>query len=234
MVAGVRERPSSAGQTLLSRVSGRRREVLFAAGFLALTVVLLGVYVARRGPLPGEDALYLRPLIPPIEGRWVNDLALAFIDLGSPGIALGAVVAFVVLLLAVGERTGAVLVLAASAIAPVNAVLKPLFGERPIQKLEPVAHYPSGHVAFVAAVYGMLALLALARARGRRGRARGRARFLLAATLLVPVVAIGPAVLIGGGHVASDVAGAYGLAAAWILVVLLVASRLRARDTSIG
>lgn len=230
MVAVVHERPSSAGQTLLRRVSRRRREALFAAGSLALTVALLGVYVARRGPLPGEDALYLRPLIPPIEGRWVNDLALAVIDLGSPGIALGAVVAFVVFLLAAGERTGAVLVLAASTIAPVSAVLKPLFGERPIQKLEPVAHYPSGHVAFVAAVYGMLALLALARARGRRGRGR----FLLAATLLVPVVAIGPAVLIGGGHVAGDVAGAYGLAAAWILVVLLVASPLRARDTSIG
>lgn len=232
MVAVVHERPSSAGQTLLRGVSRRRREALFAAGFLALTVALLGVYVARRGPLPGEAALYLRPLIPPIEGRWVNDLALAVIDLGSPGIALGAVVAFVVFLLAAGERTGAVLVLAASTIAPVSAVLKPLFGERPIQKLEPVAHYPSGHVAFVAAVYGMLALLALARARGRRGRGRGR--FLLAAALLVPVVAIGPAVLIGGGHVASDVAGAYGLAAAWILVVLLVALPLRARDTSIG
>lgn len=226
MVAGVRERPSSAGQTLLGRVSRRRRGVLFAAGILALVVLLLGVYVARRGPLPGEDALYQRPLILPVESRRGNDLALAFIDLGSPVIALGAVAVFVVFLLAVGERSGAGLVLAASAIAPASAVLKPLFGERPIQELDPVAHYPSGHVAFVAAVYGMLALLALA---------RGHARLLLTAALLVPVVAIGPAVLIGGGHVASDVAGAYGLAAAWILVVLVAASRLcEARHSSIG
>lgn len=207
----------------MDRANRCSRQALLGAGILTLGVALLGAYVARRGPLPGEDELYLRPLTPPIEGRWVNDLALALIDLGSPGFALGAVFGFVVLLLAVGQRLGAGLVLAASAIAPITAVLKPLFGEHPIQRLAPVAHYPSGHVAFVAAVYGMVALLALA-----------RARLLWAATLLVPVVAIGPAVLIGGGHVASDVAGAYGLAAAWILVVLVAASRVRAANSPIG
>lgn len=220
----MRESPSSAGDVLVNAVGRHRHVALLTAGVLALGVLVLGAYVSRRGALPGEADLYLRPLIPPVEGRWVNDLALAFIDLGSPAIALAAVFAFVGFLLAAGERLGAALVLGASAVAPITAALKPLFGEDPIQKLAPVAHYPSGHVAFVAAVYVMVGLLALA---------RGRAWLLLAAALLVPVVGIGPAVLIGGGHVASDVAGAYGLAAAWILTVLVAASRRRATDSSI-
>jgi membrane-associated phospholipid phosphatase len=103
----------------------------------------------------------------------------------------------------------------ASAGAVVAAdLMKRAGGEQPIQALPPVAHFPSGHVAFAAAVFGMAAALAAA---GRHT--------IAAACCAVPVVAIGPAVLILGGHVASDVAGAYGLAAAWILVCLVVVER---------
>lgn len=215
----MREKPSCAAEALSGWIAERWRAAVLSAAALTLSMVLLGVYTARRGPLPGEDALYDRPLIPPFRGQAINDVSLALIGLGAPAVALGLVLVFALVLFGIGERAGAVLVMAVSAVAPLTAMLKPLFGEQPLQKLPPIAHYPSGHVAFVSAVFGMTALLAVA----------GRRR-LLAACLVVPILGIGPAVLIGGGHVASDVAGGYLLAAAWILVVLVVTPRLD-RDT---
>ncbi len=222
----MREESISAGEVLSNWGAAHHRAAAISATALTALMVLLGVYAARRGPLPGEDALFDRPLIPPFWNQEAADVSVVLVGLGAPVVALALVVMIGAILLEAGERTGAALVVIASAVAPLTAVIKPLFGEHPLQELAAIAHYPSGHVAFVTAVFGMAALLAVAG--GRR---------VLAACLAIPVLGIGPAVLVGGGHVASDVVGGHLLAAAWVLAVLVGAAHRRtapAVDPPIG
>jgi undecaprenyl-diphosphatase len=184
-----------------------------AAGLLALTA-LLGAYASHHGPLPGERGLYDHPLVVTFAGRQAVDAEQVLVGLASPAVAVALVTMIAAMLIEVGERIGAVLVVAAAAVTGVSAIAKPLFGRHPLQHLAPVAHFPSGHVAFVTAVFGMTGLLAHAARRP-----------IAAACCAVPVLGIGPAVLIGGGHLASDVVGGYLLGVAWILVVLAALSR---------
>lgn len=212
--------PVSPSQVLARRVAARPRILVGGAAALLVAMALLGVYATHHGPLPGEHGLYDRPLVVAFAARQAADAEQVLVGLASPVVAIVLVAAIAALLLEAGERTGAVLVVAGGGVAALSTVLKPLFGRHPLQDLAPVAHFPSGHVAFVASVFGMTGLLALA---ARRPVAAG--------CCAIPVLGIGPAVLIGGGHVASDVAGGYLLAVAWVLLVLAALAH-RARATA--
>jgi membrane-associated phospholipid phosphatase len=204
--------------SLASRVAAHRRAALIAAAALLVLTALLGAYASRHGPLPGERPLFDHPLLVPFAARQAADAEQVLVGLGSPVVAVVLVLMLAAILFEAGERTGALLVVLASAVTAVCAAIKPLFGRHPLQHLAPVAHYPSGHVAFVTAVFGMTGLLAAARGRP-----------VLAGCCAIPILGVGPAVLIGGGHVASDVLGGYLLAAAWVLVILVGAGQGRRR-----
>ena len=207
--------------SLVSRVAARRRAALIATAALLVLTAVLGAYASRHGPLPGERPLFDHPLHVPFGARQAADAEQVLVGLGSPVVAVVLVLMLAAILLEAGERAGALLVVLASAVTAVAAAIKPLFGRHPLQHLAPVAHYPSGHVAFVTAVLGMTGLLA-----GARGRP------VVAGCCAVPVLGIGPGVLIGGGHVASDVLGGYLLAAAWVLAILLGAATSRRRRSA--
>lgn len=196
--------------SLASRVGAHRRAALVATAALLVLTALLGAYAGRHGPLPGERPLFDHPLHVPFGVPQATDTEQVLVGLASPVVAVVLVAMLAAILLEAGERAGAAMVVLASAVSGVSGAIKPLFGRHALQHLAPIAHYPSGHVAFVTAVFGMTGLLAAARGRP-----------ILAGCCAVPVVGIGPAVLIGGGHVASDVLGAYLLAAAWVLAILL-------------
>ena len=210
---GQTERASGAA-VLEAWAAAHRARVLALAGLLLAATLLLGAYTTRHGALPGEAGLYRGPLGVPGDSVRLADASRYLVDLGDPAVALVIVCAVAGLALLTDGLAGAAMVVAAAGAVVVADLMKRAAGEQSIQALPPVAHFPSGHVTFVAAVFGMAAALAAA---GRRGG--------VAACCVVPVVAIGPAVLVQGGHVASDVAGAYGLAAAWILACLVAVER---------
>lgn len=209
----------TAAAAVLARGGAARSRTLAAGALAALVLMaLLGAYAGRHGPLPGEHGLYDHPLVVAFAGRQVADAEQVLVGLASPVVAIVLVAAIAGVLLEAHERVAAALVVAASAVAGASTVLKPLFGRHALQELAPVAHYPSGHVAFVSAVFGMTGVVAAA---ARRPVAAG--------CCAIPVLGIGPAVLVGGGHVASDVVGGYLLAFAWVALVLAAAARLAQR-----
>jgi membrane-associated phospholipid phosphatase len=209
----------SSGAALGAWGRRHRGRALGLAGALLVPTLLLGAYTLRRGPLPGEAGLFDAPLRVPPGARQIADAAAFLVGLGAPLVAAALVLLLAAVVLELDGRAGALLIVLAAAAAPIASVLKAGYGKQAIQHLVPVAHYPSGHVAFVAAVFGMTGLLALA-----------RRRVLVACCCVVPVGGIGPAVLIEGGHVASDVAGGYLLAAAWILTCLVLAGAVGGRE----
>ena len=122
----------------------------------------------------------------------------------------------------IGWRT-ALLVPSASASALLSDLLKAVLGPTSQEyggaagiNLGPEANYPSGHAAYAVAVYGLVAWLA--HWRGHRG---------LSGALALPVVLMGPALALLGNHYPADIVAGYALGLGWLLLVLLVAERLR-------
>ena len=187
--------------------------MLALALLLLAFVVALGAWARWAGPVPGDARLLAAPTSANVP-RSLSELALFVVGLGSTLVALGVLAVLAAVWLETGGvRAAARAVAPAIVIAPLQ-ILKAIFGAHPLQHLPAVAHYPSGHVAFVASVFGVAVAMAW--------RAVGRLTALLAA---VPVILVGPAVLYAGGHVPSDVLGGYALAAAWVSLVHACAFR---------
>lgn len=70
---------------------------------------------------------------------------------------------------------------------------------------------PSGHVAYAISLFGMVACVLLQQ--GHVG---------LAAAFAVIGLAMGPARILDGGHLLTDVAAGYAFGLAWLLTILLV------------
>lgn len=146
--------------------------------------------------------------------KWwlVWDLTRVYQQVGRPLVAVGEVLVMIWWLSRNGNRRtveGLLLALAASLCC---GVIKILCGPTPLWiALHHVGtNFPSGVVTFVTATGGYLALVA------RRQRRR-----LIPAVLIAVIIGAGPARVIGGQHLLSDVIGGYMLGGAWLLVAYL-------------
>jgi membrane-associated phospholipid phosphatase len=130
-----------------------------------------------------------------------------------PSVALAAYFAW----RAWGARDAAVVLASSVAVLP-NSAIKPTFGAsdahlqvNPQPLLEPL-NYPSGHAAYAASFFGVLALLAW------RHRRWDVALVFAGLTFLM-----GLARVLGGVHLPVDVLAGWALGAGWMLAVVLVA-----------
>ncbi len=180
--------------------------------WLSCSAVLLLAVVAERWLLashifPGDHwAAHLGE-----SHKWwlVWDITRVYQQIGRPLVAIGEVAVMTWWLFRNGNRRaveGLLIVLLASACC---GVIKILCGPTPLwTALHHVGtNFPSGVVTFATAAGGYLALVAW-----RQGRR------IMPAVLIAVIAGAGPARIIGGQHLLSDVIGGYMLGAAWLLV----------------
>jgi undecaprenyl-diphosphatase len=143
--------------------------------------------------------------------KWwlVWDITRVYQQIGRPLVAVGEVAVIAWWLWRNGGRRtipGLVLALGASACC---GLIKIICGPTPLWlELHHVGtNFPSGVVTFSTATGGYLALVA--RRQGRR---------VMPALLIVAIIGAGPARVLGGQHLLSDVVGGYMLGTAWLLV----------------
>ena len=192
----------------MSRRAGA--QLLAAAGLLG---ACLGLWASMRTgrELPGDLRAITTARANPPRGAYSELLALV----GTVGTALVALLtvatATIIVARSIGLRAAA-LVAGAAAGAVINDGLRALLEPTPVALLAfgpTVDSYPSGHVVYAVTVFGALAWLAWHH--GRRD---------VSVVLLVLIAAMGPARVLTGSHLPSDVLGAYALGGAWLLVVL--------------
>jgi membrane-associated phospholipid phosphatase len=185
----------------------RRRTLALA--LVTATVVLL-LWVELIGPFPGDRPIVHWALHHRGRGE-IWDLVLLFQVLGTPLIAVLTIAALAVL---VGRRLGreaAAFVVAAGAVPIVTTLLKALIGPTPPWqdlKSGDSANFPSGHVAYAVALFGAVAWLA----EGRRQRD-------VRVICIGVAVAMGPARLMIGAHLLSDVLAGACVGGAWLIGV---------------
>lgn len=193
-----------------ARVPRRPGRALSAATACLAVVLLLRLWLAAVGPLPGERASLRFTPWPPRPQPW-RDVGAFFELLGTPLFAALTVgTAAYLVWRGIGARAVA-FVVAASAVVVPNAVLKALLSPTPLwESTRDVAgpNYPSGHVAYAVGLAGALGWLAWER--GRRD---------LVVIAAVFVVVMGPSRVWAGAHLPSDVVAGYLVGAAWLLVV---------------
>lgn len=178
---------------------------------LLLLVVALHLWLVWVGALPGDHWALGQKLTPhPLLIRGYADF---FQVLGDPGIVIPLLAVALFVLLSRNMRAEAVGLLIAYCAVPLNEAFKLALGPSPlwVAAHQPGHNYPSGLVAFTTAVFGFLGLLAWR-----------HQRTWISATALLLVVASGPARVVTGIHLVSDVIAGYLLGGA----ILLLAWRL--------
>ena len=213
--------PSEAQATPVSRATAQY-------GWLTCSAVLLLAVVAERWILsthvfPGDPwAARLGE-----SHKWwlVWDVTRVYQQIGRPLVAIGEVLVIGWWLLRNGGRRmleGLVIALMASACC---GVIKIVCGPTPfwLAQHHVGTNFPSGVVTFSTATGGYLALVAW-----RHGRR------LMPAMLIAAIAGAGPARVLGGQHLLSDVIGAYMLGGAWLLAAYtyLVTPFRRTRQAS--
>jgi membrane-associated phospholipid phosphatase len=179
-----------------------------ARGSLAGIAVGLLVFVGvawlareRKGLLPGEQAVRRWVYFHPPPPRFRRAL-IAFVRLGRPGSALLTVAGLALAATAVaGWRVGVLILSASAVVAPARAI-KARARHRTV---------PSGHVAYAISLFGMVACVLLQ-----------QGWLALAAVFALIGLAMGPARILDGGHLLTDVAAGYAFGLAWLLAILLV------------
>jgi membrane-associated phospholipid phosphatase len=184
-------------------------------GWLACSAVLLLAVIAERWLLATHDFpgdLWAARLGESHKWWLVWDYTRAYQQVGRPLVAIGEVAVMVWWLWRRGGRRtikGLALALGASASC---GLIKIICGPTPLWvALHHVGtNFPSGVVTFTTATGGYLALVAW-----RQGRR------LMPAVLLAVIAGAGPARVLGGQHLLSDVLGGYLLGAAWLIVAYM-------------
>lgn len=196
---------------------------LLCSATLLLLVVIAVRWLLSLHPFPGDAwAAHLGASPKP---RLVYSITRVYQQVGRPLVAVGEVLVMLAWLWrSSGRRAtqGLLIVLLASATC---GLIKTICGPTPLWLgLHHVgANFPSGVVTFVTAAGGYLALVAW-----RQGRR------IAPAVVVVIIAGAGPARVLGGQHVLSDVLGGYMLGLAWLIVayVYLAAPRHRAQEQS--
>jgi membrane-associated phospholipid phosphatase len=190
---------------------------LLAAVLFAVTPVVW-LWEREVGPLPGER--WLEAHVPELASTQTLQAGNFFTGFAVPIVA-GITVVLVTLIVrhGMGWRV-ALLVPAAAAVAVPARVLKELLPTTPLSGALHGYHsqggLPSGHTAYAAALFGLLAVLAFHRRRGEL--------VLLCVTILA---GMGISLLIGRAHLPSDVLAGYALGFGWTLALLLLTSTRR-------
>jgi membrane-associated phospholipid phosphatase len=188
--------------------------VTVSLGLLSL-VVALRAWLQWVGPLPGDRYAAARFTTPWFDAAVVRRFTSFCSTLGTPLVAAAVVcVALLVLWLCTDRRTAYGLVVACL-VVPLNALLKLVSGPTPLwsDTYHVGLNFPSGHVAFVTSVVGYLGWVA-----ARRHQPAG-----VVAALLV-VLGMGPARVLAGAHLVSDVIAGY-LVGGAVLVLAVTACR---------
>lgn len=194
-----------------------RGRLLAAAGLFAFVIGLWGLLRAGA-ELPGDLQLILAVRGDLPQGA-DYELWTFFSMVATPLVAVITVAtAATIVGLTLGLRAAALVVTAAAAVL-VNDVVRAVLGPTPAAALVfglGVHSYPSGHVVYATAVFGALAWLGW-----RHGRRDA------SVVLVGMAVAMGPARVLLGSHLPSDVLGGYALGGAWLLLVIALLDRPR-------
>jgi undecaprenyl-diphosphatase len=181
---------------------------------LFLLVIALHLWLVWVGSFPGDHWALRQGWTP--HPAWVRDYASFFQHLGTPLVAIPLVAVALIVLVRSGLPTQAARLLIACCVVPLNALLKLVLGPSPAWA---AAHhsghnYPSGHVTFVTGAIGCLGVIAW-----RQDR-----RWLAAVAALF-VIGVGPARVLTGIHLVSDVIAGYLLGAAMLLLAMRIGAR---------
>jgi undecaprenyl-diphosphatase len=191
---------------------------LIAALALLLLVVALHLWLVWVGSLPG-DHWALAQKEPP--HSHIISAYSDFFQFLEPAIVIPLFAVAMFLLLRRNRRAEAVGLVIAYCAIPVNEAFKLALGPSPLWlAAHQTSHdYPSGLVAFTTAVFGFLGLLAW----------RHERRWI-SAIALVLILASGPARVVTGIHLVSDVIGGYLLGGAMLLLAWRASDRSRGRE----
>lgn len=169
-----------------------------------------------RGPIPGDRAALAWASRHGVKPQGVGDLLQFFGVLGTPAVAaLTTLTAVIVVLRNVGVQAAGLLLLSAVIVLaerPLSRLVAPTDAAAQVAFTQ--GGFPSGHVLYVTAVFGMIGWLG-----ARHGRRE------------VAFVAVTGAVLMGvvrvasGAHLINEVLGAYLLGGAWLCAVLAFSRR---------
>jgi membrane-associated phospholipid phosphatase len=184
---------------------------------LFLLVIALHLWLVWAGPFPGDRWALRQAWMP--HPAWVRDYADFFQHLATPLVAIALVAVALIVILRYGSLAEAAGLVVACLAVPLNAILKLVLGASPLWRTAHTGqNYPSGHTTFVIAVLGYIGVIAW----------RNDRRWPAALAALL-VVAVGPARVVTGIHLVSDVVGAYLLGAAMLLIAMRVARAGNAR-----
>jgi membrane-associated phospholipid phosphatase len=178
---------------------------------LFLLVIALHLWLVWVGSFPGDHwALRQGQIAHPL---LVRDFANFYQQLATPLVAIAIVAVALAVLFTRASLAETVGLLIACCAVPLNAILKLVLGPSPLWRT--VHHsghnYPSGHTTFLVVVAGYLAVIAW----------RHERRWLTALAALL-LIGVGPARVLTGIHLVSDVIGGYLLGGAMLLVALRV------------
>jgi undecaprenyl-diphosphatase len=188
----------------MSAPSAGRARALRAALALLVAVAALFAWVQHEGGLPGEIALY----------RWVHGphmppalrlVCAIFAALAAPPAAISTALGLgLILRRRVGAGASRFLLVAATSGLVARALKHTIGPTAPWHVLFPATttgSFPSGHVVYATALFGAIALQHPRRA----------------PVCWAIVAAMGPARVLDGAHLVSDVLAGYGVGFAWLL-----------------
>ncbi|WP_026911183.1 phosphatase PAP2 family protein [Patulibacter minatonensis] len=182
-------------------------------------------YEKRVGPIPGERWV-LEHWVPwPQRPHPITDVVAFCNVLGTPLFAAALVAATAWLLgRSLGRRAVALVVIACAGVA-FNGVLKTVIGPTPLwaeaRGGAGVAgdNFPSGHVVYATVLAGALGVLAWERRRTD-----------LVLFAVIAIVVMGPARVLEGAHLTSDVIAGYLVGAGWLVAAVRLTGHGRRVD----
>ncbi|MGE4425709.1 MAG: phosphatase PAP2 family protein [Solirubrobacteraceae bacterium] len=202
-----------------SRGPRRPSHATITAALALVGFVVVAVWSHRSAPFPGDE-WGLRWIADPQWNAPQIGPMVRFMDLiAEPGLAVISVVIAVLAWRRAGRRE-AIAVFAGACAVLVSGIAKDIIGPTPFA----VEHdlfwgkpgLPSGHVVWAVTFYGTIGWIAW----------RRRYRELAVACLAV-VLAMGPARVLGGVHLVSDVVAGYLFGLAWAAAVIIWLERAR-------